>query len=569
VVGQRIDECTFAVIDVETTGIDASCHRVIEVAVLTCDWTGAVLDRFESLVRPDDLAPVGQRAEMLAGAPTFAEVAGDVLAPLSRAVVTGHNVRFDLHFLDAELSRFGLRLPDHRYVCTRELATLLGCDVANRTLASLCAYLGVGFDRWHTAADDTTATAAVLAHLLGRAVGFGRVLLSSIESHWPGWVHDWPVLPAGGRALVRDVERWPPKGDQPGSKRAKEASFRRLGAGPASPSGAVVIDEAGGVHEAGDPSEAGDVSPDVVSEAGVRNEAGAEDPPAQSASELWWQGDFRGAGGITQLQETILPSFRATDDAELIAALLALADLWRRHGGRDAEVRAAFEEAYAVAERRHAWAPLDAVAEQWSRYLGALRASAAQVELLLRCLETSRLGTPEGETHHLNTASGANTTGEVADRAMDRVKAQVASSRRDEPVVAEQMARGAMAALSARGENGRAFAMLALLVETLDLAGRHDDAEALLEEAWAGGCTDLAVLDRLSRRLEQAGAHERAVQVCAQALGGATDAKRATTTRRATSPSEADTGQSALRDSLRHRHRRCQQLLAQDATLFG
>ena len=493
---RRIDECTFAVIDVETTGIDAGRDRIVEVAVVTCDSGGRVAERYETLVRPDLVALTGPRAEMLAEAPTFAEVAGDIVGRLSRHVIAGHNVNFDLRMIDAELSRIGARLPSHRYVCTRELATLLGCDVPNRTLSALCAYCGVPFDRWHTAGDDTAATAVVLARLLDRASGYGRVELGAIECLWTGATAEWPLLPTGGRVLRRDVERWPPTGDKPGGKRATEASFRRLGEGPTSPSGATRVTD------------------------------GSQ--PA-SASELWWEADLRGLGGITLLEQSIVPDFRTADDPELVSALLAFADLLRRHGGRDGEVRAVFSEAFAVAVRKGQGQGLARIVESWWTYLAALRDTAGLVDLALASVDVGL------DTHPL-----------VID--------QIVRSRVDEPLVAEQLARQAIDALTARGELARAWDVLAALVDTIALTGRSADADAQLEAAWLSGCSGALVLERLSSRLEQDADYGRAAAVCARALASAPTVSLAT--------------EAALK-VIRKRYHRCQERLASEATLFG
>ena len=45
--GQR-----FAVVDVETTGLKASRHRIVQVAVVTTLGDGTVLDRWSTLVNP-------------------------------------------------------------------------------------------------------------------------------------------------------------------------------------------------------------------------------------------------------------------------------------------------------------------------------------------------------------------------------------------------------------------------------------------------------------------------------------------------------------------------------------
>jgi DNA polymerase III epsilon subunit-like protein len=498
---RRIDECTFAVVDVETTGIDAGRDRIVEVAVLTCDWAGRVADRYETLIRPDLMPLTGRRAEMLANAPTFADVAGDVVSRLAGHVVAGHNVSFDLRMIDAELSRIGARLPSHRYVCTRELATVLGCDVPNRTLAALCSYCGVPFERWHTAGDDTVATAAVLVHLLDRARGYGRLELAAIECLWTGATSEWPLLATGGRILKRDVDRWPPTGDKPGGKRATEASFRRLGEGPASPSGATLV---------------------------------TDGSQPTSASELWWEADLRGLEGIAQLEQSIVPGFRAADDPELVSALLALADLLRRHGGRDGEVRAIFAEAFAVSVQRGDAQPLARVVEAWWTYLAALRDTAALVALALGSID-----------------AGLDAQPLIID--------QIVRSRTAEPLVAEQLAREAIAAFAARQESGRAWDVTAALVDTLAFAGRVTDADTQLEAAWTSGCGNALVLDRLSNRLEQIGDYRRAAEVCARALAHGSAATTAAST-----PTVA-----AALNVLRKRHRRCQERLAREATLFG
>jgi hypothetical protein len=124
------------------------------------------------------------------------------------------------------------------------------------------------------------------------------------------------------------------------------------------------------------------------------------------------------------------------------------------------------------------------------------------------------------------------------------------ASRSEEPAVAERLARGAIAALAGGLCHGDADGrMLVLLAETLDTAGRQPEALALVEEAWANGSQSTAILDRLSRHLEQSDDHARAVEVCARALAHPTDPN--------------------LVDTLRKRHRRCQERLARSATLFG
>jgi hypothetical protein len=251
-----------------------------------------------------------------------------------------------------------------------------------------------------------------------------------------------------------------------------------------------------------------------------------------SASQLWWEGDFRGLPGLDQLENVVVPAFRSDDDPELVAALSALADLLRRHGGRDADVRAALAEAYDIATSRGDWDRVSAVVDQWGDHLAALRDTDALVDLMLRGLDTP--GCP------------------WAPDPIERTTTRVAASAADEPVVAERLAQHALATLRARRDEVGAGDMLAALIRAVEVAGRHDDAIALAEQAWTDGTVVPAILNRLSQHLEQAGDDARAAEVCARALARPGRARDA-----------------AVLTALRKRHRSCQERLSRSATLFG
>jgi len=121
----------FAVLDVETTALCSGRHdRIVEIAVVRIDDACRPVDEWVTLVNPErDLGPTsihGITGRHVADAPTFAEVAGDVLARLADAVVVGHNVRFDLTFVWAEFTRVGYQLPPSDGLCTLDLSARLG-----------------------------------------------------------------------------------------------------------------------------------------------------------------------------------------------------------------------------------------------------------------------------------------------------------------------------------------------------------------------------------------------------------------------------------------------------------
>lgn len=113
--GQGVDprRMLFAVLDVETTGLEVGeGHRICEVAVVRMRGDGTVVDEYSTLVNPG--RPIHNdhfhhiTAAQAANAPTFADIAGDLVAYLSDAVVVAHNLPFEEKFLEAEFKALGM-----------------------------------------------------------------------------------------------------------------------------------------------------------------------------------------------------------------------------------------------------------------------------------------------------------------------------------------------------------------------------------------------------------------------------------------------------------------------------
>ena len=113
-----------AVIDLETTGLDPSADRVVEVAVLTLLPHGKS-ELFHRRVNPGVPIPAGAAAVHglsdadVAGAPPFAAVAPELFATLHGCDLAGFGIgTFDLPLLAAEFARVGLpfRVAGRRFV---------------------------------------------------------------------------------------------------------------------------------------------------------------------------------------------------------------------------------------------------------------------------------------------------------------------------------------------------------------------------------------------------------------------------------------------------------------------
>ncbi len=161
---------SFAVLDIETTGLFPKHDRIIEVAVVRLDGIGDPLDEFATLVNPErDVGPTrihGISTRDVLSAPLFSEIAGDIIARVAGAVLVAHNARFDCDFLRAEFLRLGHELPQSPVVCTLNLAKTSHGSVSSYGLSALCRALDIPHEHAHTALGDARATATLFKTLL-------------------------------------------------------------------------------------------------------------------------------------------------------------------------------------------------------------------------------------------------------------------------------------------------------------------------------------------------------------------------------------------------------------------
>jgi len=180
-----LEQCRWAVVDVETTGVRAfRGDRIMEIAVVALD--GTIL--FHSLVNPGIPIPdfvaglTGIDARMVRNAPTFEAIAAQLLASLEGCVFVAHNARFDWAFVTTEIERAtGLLLQGPR-VCTVRLARKLLPDLPRRNLDTVSYHFGIEIEGRHRATGDAVAAAKCLARLLKLAQGNGAVCLSDITA---------------------------------------------------------------------------------------------------------------------------------------------------------------------------------------------------------------------------------------------------------------------------------------------------------------------------------------------------------------------------------------------------
>ena len=174
-------------VDLETTGFDPDSDRIIEIGAVRVRLTADGAEpgeRFSTFVDPGrDIGAAitrltGIRDPDLIGAPTAADAVARFAAFAGDAVLVGHNVGFDLSFL--ERSGFA---PGAQRLDTADLASMLLPTAPSYALQRLAADDGIVPAAAHRALDDALTCAAVLASLAARARALPAALLEEARSY--------------------------------------------------------------------------------------------------------------------------------------------------------------------------------------------------------------------------------------------------------------------------------------------------------------------------------------------------------------------------------------------------
>jgi len=184
--GTPLAQVTFCVLDLETTGASPDTCAITEVGAVKLRG-GECLGTFETLVNPQTEIPffitvlTGITTSMVVPAPTIAEILPTFLEFLGDSVIVGHNVRFDIGFLQAALAGHGYPRMGNQWVDTCALARRLVRDeVPDCRLSTLAERMRLPHQPCHRAMADTLATADLLHALLERAGTIGVLGLDDL-----------------------------------------------------------------------------------------------------------------------------------------------------------------------------------------------------------------------------------------------------------------------------------------------------------------------------------------------------------------------------------------------------
>ena len=161
----------FVIFDVETTGLSSVYDTIIEIGAVKMK-NGEVLERFDKFINPHH--PLSEQTinltsitdEMVSAADDEDVVIKQFQDFYGDRPLCGHNVQFDVGFVNAALRRAGLSEITQPVVDTLEVSRLLHPEQNRHTLDSLAKKYNVSLEHHHRANQDAEATGYLLYKLL-------------------------------------------------------------------------------------------------------------------------------------------------------------------------------------------------------------------------------------------------------------------------------------------------------------------------------------------------------------------------------------------------------------------
>jgi DNA polymerase-3 subunit epsilon len=218
----------FAIVDLETSGLEPGNARVIEIAILLVNSKGDIQEEYATLINPGN-GQVGPTfihhitEEAVLTAPTFQEVAGDILKRFENRIIVAHHAAFEDKFLAAEFKRAGIKVPPLPALDTLWLARQV-VDLPNYKMQTVLQHYGVEEIDLHTALGDVRALNKVLPTLINQGTsilyptghsvlpqvapsGKQKTRVTNLKKGEKGWINSLlEKLPESGSSVTSETE---------------------------------------------------------------------------------------------------------------------------------------------------------------------------------------------------------------------------------------------------------------------------------------------------------------------------------------------------------------------------
>ncbi len=165
------NQTKYCSLDIETSNFDAAEGDILEVGIVIFEISGGktrIIQEWDSVFKPAKevpariLALTGITAEEMENAPAFRDKSDDIQNLVRDCIIVGHNISFDIRFLEA----YGIKFSGKK-IDTLDLAQIFLPTFASYNLEAVVNFFRVEHRSAHRALADSKASLQILEKLLG------------------------------------------------------------------------------------------------------------------------------------------------------------------------------------------------------------------------------------------------------------------------------------------------------------------------------------------------------------------------------------------------------------------
>lgn len=165
----------YVVFDIETTGLSSYYNEIIEISAIKVR-NDKVVDRFSSLVKPNARISsfitklTGITNEMVVDAPCIDKVLEEFISFIGDDILVGHNVSFDVNFVNTNLVMLGYGALTNDYVDNLMIARRVLTELRHHRLGDLADYYLIDTTGAHRGLKDSYITHQIFLKLKDETV---------------------------------------------------------------------------------------------------------------------------------------------------------------------------------------------------------------------------------------------------------------------------------------------------------------------------------------------------------------------------------------------------------------
>ncbi|MFK5882745.1 MAG: PHP domain-containing protein, partial [Candidatus Izemoplasma sp.] len=167
-----VNDATYVVFDIETTGLSVNYDKIIEIAAVKIH-NNQIIDEYETYVNPE--IPISALITKITSitnsdvkdAPIIDDVIKDIKSFFGDSILVAHNAHFDMGHIYENFEKFGINDKEYTVIDTLSAARNMYNDKLLRfNLKAVAKMMKVELIQHHRAIYDTRATAEILLYIL-------------------------------------------------------------------------------------------------------------------------------------------------------------------------------------------------------------------------------------------------------------------------------------------------------------------------------------------------------------------------------------------------------------------